>query len=179
MATTASQSGNLSSAVTEEKVWTALERLIEAADPVKIVAFGSRANGTAREGSDLDLAVILPADTVLPDTSLWATVSGLGMTVDLMVTNETVHERMRKSINSVHYDIETEGIVLYRKDTNGGPDRAMLARLCTVREPDIDELRKVWQQAMTNAGSGTTVEELFDRLEQKYRALADLSARKR
>jgi hypothetical protein len=40
------QTGDLSWTVTEEKVWTALERLIAAADPVKIVAFGSRARGT-------------------------------------------------------------------------------------------------------------------------------------
>ena len=51
--------GDISWAVTEEKVWTALQRLIAAADPVKIVAFGSRAKGAAREDSDLDLAVIL------------------------------------------------------------------------------------------------------------------------
>jgi predicted nucleotidyltransferase len=122
--------------VTEEKVWTALQRLIAAADPVKIVAFGSRAKGTAREDSDLDLAVILPAETVLRDTSLWGAVSGLHMTVDLIVTNENLHERLRKSVNSVHYDIDHEGVLLYEKGAHGTPRRAVVAKLVAGRAND-------------------------------------------
>jgi predicted nucleotidyltransferase len=122
--------------VTEEKVWTALQRLIEASDPAKIIAFGSRAKGNAREDSDLDLAVILPADTVLRDTSLWAAVSGLNMTVDLIVTNEDLHERLGRSINSVHYDIDHEGMVLYEKGAHGTPRRAAVEKLVAGRGDD-------------------------------------------
>ena len=123
------QTRDLSWTVTEEKVWTALERLIAAADPVKIVAFGSRARGTQHEESDLDLAVILPGETVLKDTSLWSAVSGLRMSVDLIVTNENLHERLRRSINSVHYDIDHEGLVLFEKGEHGTPRRAAVAKL--------------------------------------------------
>jgi uncharacterized protein len=136
MAAATPQTGDISWAVTEEKVWTALQRLIAAADPVKIVAFGSRAKGTAREDSDLDLAVILPADTVLQDTSLWGALSGLSMSVDMIVTNENLHERLQRSINSVHYDIDREGVVLYEKGAHGTPRRAAVAKLVAGRADD-------------------------------------------
>lgn len=116
--------------VTEEKVMAALERLIAAADPVRIVAFGSRAKGTAREDSDLDLAVILPGDSPRPAASLWRAVSGLGLSVDLIVANETLHQRFSHSINSVHHDIADEGIILYEKGTHGSPDRAAVGKIC-------------------------------------------------
>ncbi|MGA7523456.1 MAG: nucleotidyltransferase domain-containing protein [Acidobacteriaceae bacterium] len=119
--------------VTEEKVLAALDRLIAAADPVKIVAFGSRARGNTREDSNLDLAVILPGDTVLKDTSLWSVVSGLGFSIDLIPTNEAIHQRFRHSINSIHHDIEEEGVVLYRKGADGSPNRDAVAKLVSGR----------------------------------------------
>jgi predicted nucleotidyltransferase len=136
MTAATSQTGDISWAVTEEKVWTALQRLIAAADPVKIVAFGSRARGAQHEDSDLDLAVILPADNVLQDTSLWAALSGLNMSVDMIVTNENLHDRLRRSINSVHYDIDHEGVVLYEKGAHGTPRRAAVAKLVAGRADD-------------------------------------------
>jgi uncharacterized protein len=116
--------------VTEERVWTALQRLIAAADPAEIVAFGSRAKGTAREDSDLDLAVILKGNDLPPRSALWKAVSGLRMSVDLILTNEATHERLRQSINSVHRDIAEEGIVLYRKGAHGSPGRDAVAKIC-------------------------------------------------
>jgi predicted nucleotidyltransferase len=122
--------------VTEEKVLEALRRLIAAADPVKIIAFGSRATGNAREDSDLDLAVILGPDSARPTLSLWRAVSGLQMSVDLIVADEARHERFRHSINSVHHDIAEEGVVLYRRGAHGSPDRAAVAAICGRRSDD-------------------------------------------
>lgn len=119
--------------ITEERVLAALERLIAAADPAAIVAFGSRVRGSARHDSDLDLAVILPGETVLKNTSVWSAVSGLQLSIDLIPTNEVIHERFRHSINSVHHDIEEEGIVLYRKGVHGSPDRDAVAKLVAGR----------------------------------------------
>jgi len=43
----------------------------------------------------------------------------------------------------------------------------------TLRQEGLEELRRVWQQAMENSTPGVAVEEVFDRLESKYQALAD------
>lgn len=122
--------------VTEERVLTALDRLIADVDPVKIIAFGSRARGTARADSDLDLAVILPADSPRPSVSIWSLLSGLRMSVDLIVADEPRHERFRHSINSVHHDIAEEGVVLYRKGEHGFPSRDAVATVCRRRNDD-------------------------------------------
>jgi antitoxin ParD1/3/4 len=43
----------------------------------------------------------------------------------------------------------------------------------TLRQQGIEELRKVWQQAMEDHSPGVDLDEVFDRLERKYQALAD------
>jgi len=43
----------------------------------------------------------------------------------------------------------------------------------TLRQQGIDELRKVWQQAMDDSTPGVPASEVLDRLERKYQALAD------
>ena len=131
MTTAHTDSRRLEWEVTEEKILAALDRLISAADPTKIVAFGSRARGTAREDSDLDLAIILPGNSPRPGSSLWTAVSGLRLPVDLITTNEAIHDRFRISVNSVHHDIAEEGLVLYRREgANGFTDRAAVAKIC-------------------------------------------------
>ena len=134
MASIAANPSNNGWAVTEEKVWAAIQRLVTAADPVRIIAFGSRARGLAREESDLDLAIILPGDSPRPASSLRRAISGLHLSVDLITTNEATHERFKKSINSVHHDIAEEGVVLYRKEgANGSTDRTAIAKICSGR----------------------------------------------
>jgi antitoxin ParD1/3/4 len=41
------------------------------------------------------------------------------------------------------------------------------------RHQAIDELRKVWRQAMDNKAPGIEVNEVLERLERKYKKLAD------
>jgi len=43
----------------------------------------------------------------------------------------------------------------------------------SLRQQGIDELRQVWRQAMEDKSPGVPVKEVLDRLERKYRALAD------
>ena len=42
-----------------------------------------------------------------------------------------------------------------------------------MRQQGIDELRQVWRQAMDDKTPGVPVKEVLDRLERKYRALAN------
>lgn len=109
--------------VTREGVWTAVERLIAAIDPLRVVAFGSRARGTQSPDSDLDIAVILdPNSPLRPSTKLWTLFDDLDMSIDMLVVNEPRHLGLSHSINSVHHAIANEGVVLYRKGGDGHPD---------------------------------------------------------
>lgn len=43
----------------------------------------------------------------------------------------------------------------------------------TLRQQGIDELRRVWSQAVEDNSPGIPADEVMDRLERKYQALAD------
>jgi antitoxin ParD1/3/4 len=43
----------------------------------------------------------------------------------------------------------------------------------SLRQQGIDELRQVWRQALEDKTPGIPVDEVLDRLERKYQALAD------
>jgi antitoxin ParD1/3/4 len=43
----------------------------------------------------------------------------------------------------------------------------------SLRQRSLDELRNLWRQALEDKTPGTPVDEILDRLERKYRALAD------
>lgn len=42
-----------------------------------------------------------------------------------------------------------------------------------LRQQGVEELRQVWQQAIENRKPGVRVEDVLDRLERKYQAMAD------
>jgi antitoxin ParD1/3/4 len=42
-----------------------------------------------------------------------------------------------------------------------------------LRQQGLDELRSLWRQAQQDKTPGTPVDEILDRLERKYQALAD------
>ncbi len=127
MATTAVQ---LDTSVTEEKILAAVERIVEVANPVRIVAFGSRARGDFRPESDLDLAVIVdhlePAEKPPVTRSM---LGGLGMSMDLLVFGAERHEHMRHMLGSVNDEIDLHGVVLYNREDAERTDRAAIASL--------------------------------------------------
>ena len=46
----------------------------------------------------------------------------------------------------------------------------------SLRQQGIDELRQVWTQALKDNTSGVSAEDVLDRLERKYKALAKAAA---
>jgi len=116
--------------VTEPKVTEAVERLIAAGSPQQVIAFGSRARGDADADSDLDIAVVLdrvdPAKTA--DVGSWL-LKGLDLDVDLLVTDQEHFEKFRRYQSSVHFDIDTEGVVLYDRSRDAGPNRDAIAKI--------------------------------------------------
>lgn len=100
--------------VSAEKILYAVQRIVELARPLKVVAFGSRARGDHRPESDLDLAVIVDGfDAKIDKRPVARTDLDVWMPMDLLVVSRERYEFMRDSIISVHHEIEREGVVLY------------------------------------------------------------------
>jgi len=100
--------------VTPEKIMYAVQRIVELANPVRVIAFGSRARGDHRPDSDLDLAVVVDQyDPKVDKRPVWRADLDVWMPIDLLVFGRKRHEYMRDSIISVHHEIAKEGVVLY------------------------------------------------------------------
>ena len=103
--------------VTDAKVEEAVRRIVAAADPLRVILFGSRARRDFRPESDLDLAVILDGAEEdvrnrVPHGLLW----GMRMEVDLIAVSEGKYDLHRPWINSIYNYIDREGVVLYDRE---------------------------------------------------------------
>ena len=49
----------------------------------------------------------------------------------------------------------------------------------SLRQQGVSELRRVWQEALTDKTSGISADDVLDHLERKYQAIADASNAKR
>jgi predicted nucleotidyltransferase len=89
--------------------------LVEALHPRRIILFGSRARGDAREDSDVDLLVI--ADTELPPDErnfvAHKAVRDLGMPTDILVFTPREVERLRTWMSSIVAIALREGRVIH------------------------------------------------------------------
>lgn len=93
----------------------AVEALVEVLHPVRIILFGSRARGDAREDSDYDFLVV--ADTTLAPIermfvarkALW----GQRLAADIFVLTPSEYDLFSKRVGSVAATANDEGVVLY------------------------------------------------------------------
>ena len=102
-------------APTPEKMQAAIERLVAAAQPTRIILFGSRARGDADDRSDVDLLVIKPhvADRYEELVQLNKALRGLLLPVDLLLVSEQEFEERASQAGTVEDAARREGRVLY------------------------------------------------------------------
>ena len=101
--------------LTEEKIKSVVERIVQVARPNKVILFGSYARGNANENSDLDLMVIEPqvADPGREMVRLRMAIGSIGTGVDVLVYSEAEFERRSQVTGTVLHEAKTEGRVLY------------------------------------------------------------------
>jgi predicted nucleotidyltransferase len=101
----------------EPPVKEIVRRIVEAFHPRRIIMFGSRARGTARPGSDLDLMVEM--ETRDPPAQRARAIDALfGLrrwAMDLVVYTPVEVKQQRQHRNSLVRVIESEGTVLYEQ----------------------------------------------------------------
>ncbi|MCF6297858.1 MAG: nucleotidyltransferase domain-containing protein [Flavobacteriaceae bacterium] len=87
-------------------------------NPEKIILFGSYAYGTPTEDSDLDICVIeKDYENKLTETmKIRKLLSGIRISKDVLIQNLEEYNFYRNEINSVFYDIDTKGDVLWQKN---------------------------------------------------------------
>lgn len=104
---------------TAEKVDLAVKTAVEVARPSRVFVFGSWARGEATPDSDLDLAVLIPAErrSELPHLrrQIGRRLGPVRMSVDLVLVSEDEFSRYLSSMNSLYYTIAHEGKLVYER----------------------------------------------------------------
>lgn len=85
--------------------------------PVKVILFGSYANGTETKDSDVDLLVV--ADTSLPPLQrspvILRALDDLPYAFDVVVKTTEEYDRLRKIVNHIVFFADKYGTVIYER----------------------------------------------------------------
>jgi predicted nucleotidyltransferase len=92
-----------------------VRRVVEAADPVKVILFGSHARGDAQEDSDIDFLVVerQVRDSTEESARLRRVIGAVGVGVDVVVVDEAGFDKWSEAPGSTLYWAKREGRVLY------------------------------------------------------------------
>lgn len=102
----------------EQTIQGAVERIVAAANPTRVILFGSYARGEANEDSDLDLMVVESAvvNRVREMARLRDAVGRMDIGVDVLVYSEAEFDERRHWLSSVVRWAVEEGRVMYERD---------------------------------------------------------------
>ena len=102
-------------AVTAAKVDEVVKRLVAAASPLRLIAFGSAARGELSAANDLDLLVVEPEITsrYSETVRLQQALRGVLMSVDLVVTSQARYNERSRIPGTLEYAAQREGRVLH------------------------------------------------------------------
>lgn len=91
--------------------------LRQAAQPTRIIVFGSRARGDARPDSDIDLLVVEQEvrDRVAEMVRLGRILSPLRLPIDVLVVSEAMYRTWVDTPGNIYFTVAREGRVLYEQ----------------------------------------------------------------
>ena len=98
-----------------EEVRLVVDQVVAEVDPLRVILFGSRAKGTARLDSDIDLLVVMPEGiSALPTMQrLYCSIDHAHAAVDYLVATPSVLERHAENIGLVYKEILRTGRDVY------------------------------------------------------------------
>lgn len=88
-------------------------------NPEKIILFGSYAYGNPSEDSDLDICVVEDKveSKIAEKTKIRALLKDIRVSKDIIVSYKEEYDFYKNEINSVFYDIETKGDLLWQRNS--------------------------------------------------------------
>ena len=94
---------------------TIVDRVVETANPNKIILFGSAQRGDMGPNSDLDILVVMPPGIHRRKTarSIYRNLIGVGFATDIIVVTEEDIEQHKDNIGLVIKPALEEGKILY------------------------------------------------------------------
>lgn len=103
---------------TAELISVMVDRIVEKFNPNRIILFGSQARGDTREGSDVDLMVVLDH---IPNkhrsaVEILSSLRDVPISKDIVVVTPEEIEREGDVIGTITYEALLEGKVMYEKD---------------------------------------------------------------
>ena len=107
--------------LTDELLEELVERIVREVHPSRIYLFGSRAEGTARPDSDLDLMIVGPEES-RPAESRWRQLQRVRKSLrefrsakDILIYSEEEFQTFRRSLNHIAVHAAKEGRLLYAR----------------------------------------------------------------
>lgn len=101
--------------ISEQALQEVVKRIVAAAQPSRVILFGSQGRGDANVGSDLDLMVIKPEvrDHYAEMIRLHKVVGDIELGVDMLVYSEAEYQRRSQVPGTLLYWARKEGKSLY------------------------------------------------------------------
>ena len=92
-----------------------VRRIIEIAQPLRIILFGSAARGEMGPDSDIDVLVVMPEGVHRRRTAqlLYRQIRGLGVPFDILVATPDDLERHKDNIGLIYQSVLREGREVY------------------------------------------------------------------
>lgn len=107
-------------AITPETLNKIVSKIVDAVHPDRVYLFGSRAKGTAREDSDIDLLILADMEGSRRKRSLRIRklFPNRNFSIDVLVFRPGEFDRQKTLINSISHIVSKEGKVLYERRTS-------------------------------------------------------------